>query len=190
MEDCGLKVENSVVNRYVKSLYEVSVSLKAEKQISDEIKLLQSSVSALDDYKKYLKKVSLIKKYGENFVEHLKECLSLSKPTENFLLLLVKNKRLSLLIEICDEYLSFLDRMRGKKVFFVTCASDFSETDRKRLTDNLHEVFDGDIECVVRKDPSLIGGVKVQFRSKILDYSVKSGLARLYRAIKGDVYEN
>jgi F-type H+-transporting ATPase subunit delta len=188
MADCELKVENSIVNRYVKALYEVAVSLKIKKQTENEIKLLKAGISTLD--KKYLKKISLITKYGENFVRQLKECLELSNQTENFLLLLAKNKRLSLLNEICDEYLSFLDKEKGRKVFFVTYAGDFSEKNKQQLMNNLAEVFDGKIEFVIQEDPSLIGGARVQFRSKILDYSVKSGLARLHRAIRGDVYEN
>ncbi|MDR1334432.1 MAG: ATP synthase F1 subunit delta [Holosporaceae bacterium] len=191
MEDCcELKAENSVVNRYVKALYEVSVSLKMEKQILDELKLIKESVSSIDGCEKYLKKISLMVERGKDFVIHLKNVLRLSQQLENFLLLLVKNERLSLLLKICDGYLSFIDKVKGKKFFLITYAGDFSENDRQRLMDNLHSIFGGEIEYVIREDSSLIGGIKVQFRSKILDYSVKSRLARLHRAIKGDVYEN
>jgi F-type H+-transporting ATPase subunit delta len=190
MIDCELKIEKPIVNRYVKALYEVAVSLKIEKQISDELRVLKDCVLIIDEYEKYLKKFSLMAEYAKKFIIVLKEELDLSKQTENFLMLLMKNNRLSLLVEICNEYLSFVDKKQGKKVFFVTYAADFSKTDEQRLINKLSTVFDGNIECVSKKDPSLIGGMKIQFRSKILDYSVKSELARLHRTIKGDVYEN
>ncbi|MDR2781808.1 MAG: ATP synthase F1 subunit delta [Holosporaceae bacterium] len=190
MADCELKAENSIVSRYVKALYEVSASSGTYKKILKEFELIRDCVLAIDGFEKHLKRTSLIAKFGENFIAQLKEILNLSQQMENFLLLLLKNKRLSLLLEICDGYSSLVDDVRGKKVFFVTHANGFSKEDKQQLISNLCAVFHGKIECVVKKDPSLIGGIKIQFRSKILDYSVKSRLERLYRAIKGDIYEN
>ena len=115
----------------------------------------------------------------------LKNELKLSKEVGNFLALLLKNKRLSLIAEICSAYLLFIDRTSGKKVFLVTHATDFSRTDKKQLGDNLYKVFGGKIEFVSRKDPSLIDGIKIQFHSKILDYSMKSRLTRLRHVIQG-----
>jgi ATP synthase F1 delta subunit len=183
-------MENSIVERYSKSLYDVSISLGIEKIVLKQLKSVKDCVLAIDNREKYLKRISLISELGEKFVSQLKDELKLSKEVGNFVALLAKNKRLPLIVDICDGYLSLVDRIEGKKVFYVAYATTFTKTDEKNLVDDLSKVFEGKIKCVTSKDPSLIGGLKVRFRSKILDYSVKSKLERLGRAIRGDGYEN
>ncbi|MDR2723965.1 MAG: ATP synthase F1 subunit delta [Holosporaceae bacterium] len=190
MADWNFRVGNSIVNKYVKSLYEVSVSYGIEKIVVAQLKSLKNCVLSLDNHEKILEKFSLVPKYGEDFIEQLKVELKLLKEVGNFLALLLKNKRLSLIVEICDAYFLFIDTIKGKKIFFITHAAEFSAADKKQLIGNFCKVFGGKIECISRKDLSLIGGIKIQFRSKILDYSIKSRLARLRQAIKGGSYED
>jgi F-type H+-transporting ATPase subunit delta len=186
MTDWGFRVENSIANKYAKSLYDVSVSMGIEKDVASQLKTLKDFILSMANYEKNLKKFSLIAQYGEVFVSQIKDKLKLSKEVGNFLTLLMKNKRLPLIIEICDAYFSLVSAVKGRKAFFITYATDFSSSDKKRLTDSLHKIFGGKIEYVSRRDPSLIGGIKIQFRSKILDYSVKSKLVRLQSAIRGE----
>jgi len=186
MVDAG----NFVINRYVKSLYEVAISREIGARILVELDLIKKYISEIEDYKKFLKRISLLTKNGENFISQLADDLKLSKEMSNFLALLLKNGRLSIIVEICDCYVEFTNKIRGRKIFYVTYAKTFPKTEEKKLIGNLREVFGGEIECVSSRDPSLLGGIKVQFRSKILDYSVKSRLARLHRALRGDAYEN
>ncbi|MDR2646143.1 MAG: ATP synthase F1 subunit delta [Holosporaceae bacterium] len=190
MVDWGFRVENSIANKYAKSLYDVSVSIGIEKGIADQLKILKDFILSMANYEKNLKKYSLISQYGEVFISQIKDELKLSKEVGNFLTLLLKNKRLPLIVEMCDAYFSLVSAVKGRKVFFITHATDFLSSDKKHLTDALHKIFGGKIEYVSRRDPSLIGGIKIQFRSKILDYSVKSKLTRLQSAIRGSSYEN
>jgi F-type H+-transporting ATPase subunit delta len=183
-------VENPIVSKYVRSLYEISVTLGMEERTSRQLESIRDCILSLDDHEKYLTKISLISKLGEGFVSLLKKELKLSKEVGNFLSLLLKNKRLPLLPSICDGYFSFVDKVNGRKVFFVTYAKTFTKTAEKQLISNLQEVFGGKIECIASKDPSLIDGIKIRFRSKILDYSMKSKLMRLKCAIRGENYEN
>jgi F0F1-type ATP synthase delta subunit len=78
----------------------------------------------------------------------------------------------------------------GKRMFYVTVTKNSSDLHVKKLKDNLQEVFGGSIECIMNEDQSLIGGLKIQYRSKILDYSVKSRLRRLHSAMRKENYGN
>jgi F-type H+-transporting ATPase subunit delta len=137
-----------------------------------------------------LKKKILILEQGEVFISQLKNDLQLSEEIHNFLSLLLKNKRLALIIKICDCYFKFVDNICGKRKFYITYARSFSKSDEKQLCKDLRNVCEGEIEFISNRDPSLIGGIKVQFCSKILDYSIKSRLAQLRSAIEGDNCEN
>ncbi|MDR1982943.1 MAG: ATP synthase F1 subunit delta [Holosporaceae bacterium] len=190
MSDCKFTAENPIVNRYVKSLYEISVSSGIEKIVHKQLELIKNCILAIDGHEKFLKKIFLITELGEAFISQLKDGLKLSPEISNFLKLLLKNKRLPLIIDICNRYFSFVDDIRGKKKFYIAYAKGFSKSDEKQLEDDLRDAFGGEIECISNKDLSLIGGIKIQFRSKILDYSIKSRLAQLRCAIIGGNYEN
>jgi F-type H+-transporting ATPase subunit delta len=174
----------------VKSIYAVAAAAGIEDDVKMQLDVIKSCILHIKDYKKFLKKICLLPNEGANFVDFLKANLTLSDELVNFLNLLLHNDRLGLIVDICDAYSAFLDQIRGKKFFYLTCANNVSRVMINRLIDDLKSNFGGEIECVVTKDMSLIGGVKLQYRSRILDYSVRSRLRRLHNAIRRENYEN
>ncbi|MDR0556033.1 MAG: ATP synthase F1 subunit delta [Holosporaceae bacterium] len=183
-------VGRSVINQYVKSLYDVSVSAGIEKTVLNQLKALRSCILSIKNYGKYLKRVSLITEQGERFIDILKTQLELSRETGNFLSLLLKNERFPLIVQICDAYFSFCSKANGERVFLVNYADNFTKSDERKLASLLKKIFGGKIRFVSRKDPELIGGISVQSGSKILDYSLRSRLSRLHCTIRGDKHEN
>ncbi len=184
-----LNIGNSVVHRYVKSLYEVSVMMNCEKNFLEQIKNIGNFINKLEDSEKILKRLSLLSKNGFDFVQEMINELSLSKEIGNFLKLLLKNKRFELLPEICIAYENFIDSIHGKKTFYITYAKNFDKKMKKDLEEKLKSIFTGDLEFIFNADNALIDGFKIQYHSKVLDYSMKSKLVRLGNAIRGDIYE-
>ncbi len=190
MTDWSFIKTDSVINRYVKSLYEVAISSKKEKEISAQLISIRDAIAQIDDFESFIKKASLISSFGMSFIKQLVETLSLSTEIENFLKLLLKNKRFALIADICSCYEKYVSDVNGEKVFYVTYAKSFTKSDEIKLMHSLKEMFGANVKCIVEKDESLIDGITVRYRSKILDYSVKSRLERLHNAIRGDNYEN
>ncbi|MCR5225307.1 MAG: ATP synthase F1 subunit delta [Alphaproteobacteria bacterium] len=190
MTDWSFIKNDSVVSRYIKSLYEVAVSLGKEKEIAEQLAGIKRTISHIENFEKFIKKATLMHSFGMTFINDLVRTLKLCKEVENFLKLLLKNKRFTLLTDICSGYEKFVSEVNGEKVFHVTYAKSFTKSDEERLLRNLKWTFGENVKCVAKKDESLIDGMTVQYRSKILDYSVKSRLERLHSAIRGDNYEN
>jgi ATP synthase F1 delta subunit len=134
--------------------------------------------------------MSLLPDEGKEFIEFLKTNLELSVHVGNFLDLLLHNCRFDMILDICNAYSSLLDKVDGKKIFYITFAKKISTSIIDDFTKNLTDIFGGTVECVAREDPSLIDGVKIQYRSRVLDYSAKSRLKRLHGAIRRENYEN
>lgn len=191
LSDWDSLTNDPVVSRYVGALYEVSVDMKREPQFLDQMKTIYEVTREMNNAEKVLKKFSLLPEGESTFIDCLSEKLSLLPEIENFLRVVFKNKRFPKFLDICEAYISFVDRKRhDKKFFYVTYAKDFSDNDKSSLVRELQELFGGEIECLTKKDESLIDGLQIQYRSKVLDYSVKSKLSRLSRAIRGDRYED
>lgn len=177
-------IDNVVINRYVKALFEVSVGREAD--FLKQIRAIRVAIKSLKESKKLLKRLSLIIKDGEIFIDTLVSELELFDEVGNFLKLILYNKRFNMILAFCDAYEKLCNQMNNKKIFYVTYAREFSEKSKAELLQHLQELVKGDIEFVVRKDPSLIGGLQVRYGSKVLDYSVKSKLDRLKKSLKGD----
>ena len=181
---------NSIVSKYVRALYDVAKGRGIEKKILEQLKNLKKCIGEMENFEEILKRASLVKNFGIEFVEILKQHLGLSAEIYNFLSLIRINKRLPLLMDFCCGYEKFIDEIEGKKKFLVTTFEPINDPKKKKLEKTLQQVFGGKIEMDLKQDPSIIGGMIVQHRSKILDYSVKSRITRLHEAIRRENYEN
>ena len=176
--------EDTVVSRYVRALYEVSIGRESE--FLNQIKAIREAIESLENSERFFKRVSLLPKDGELLVDALTEELGLLPEVGNFLKLVLSNKRFFAILDICKAYEKFFNHMNDTKIFYVTYAKSFSEDVKAELSRHLQELFGGKIEFVSRKDESLIDGLQVRYGSKILDYSIKSKLDRLKMSIKGE----
>ncbi|MDR2067979.1 MAG: ATP synthase F1 subunit delta [Holosporaceae bacterium] len=184
------ETENPIVNRYARSLYEVSISIKMEADVLRQMQSVKKYVLAVENYKKALKKDSLLRECGLEFVSKLKKELKPSPEVSAFLDLLHKNKRLTMIVEICDAYISLADKENSRATILVTYAKKFPKTEEKKLVDNMREILGRRVLCITQRDQTLVDGIKIQYRSKILDYSIKSRLDHLCNAITGSTHEN
>ncbi|GHU13041.1 hypothetical protein FACS189449_07830 [Alphaproteobacteria bacterium] len=182
--------DNSLVNGYVKSLHSVAIEAGIGRQVSSQLKEIRKVVLSFDNHKKLLKRFTLLKSDGAKFINALKIGLELSETVGNFLDILDSNNRLFLIVDICDAYKAHLDRISGKKRIFLTFAHAASELEQEKIKRDLAEVFGKKAEYDVQFDPSLIDGFKIQYRSKVLDYSALSKIRRLRNAIRRGSDEN
>ncbi|MBE6447146.1 MAG: ATP synthase F1 subunit delta [Alphaproteobacteria bacterium] len=190
LSDVGFVIENAVINRYVKSLHGVSLQNNKENEYLKQIVSVDDFIKKIPNNEKVLKRLTLLAYREVSFIENMIGELKLSKEVGNFLKLLLKNKRFGLISDVCKSYISFVESRHGKKTFYITYAKHFSNEDENKLKQELGTIFQCDVECIARKDSSLIDGIQIRYRSKVLDYSLKSKLVRLESAIKGDNYEH
>lgn len=190
LADWGFVVGNLITDKYVKSLYNIALASGTEREIKDQLLLIKENILYVKKHKKFLKRISLIEDEGKRFIKFLKENYDLLDYLYNFLWVLLKNGRFEMILDISDAYSAYLDKLDGKKVFYITFAKEVSKSVVEQARKGLEEVFGGKVECFVRKDETLIDGVKLQHNSRILDYSLKSKLRMLSSAIKGEYYEN
>lgn len=190
MAEWGFEAGNAVVDRYVRALYDVAIKTKKERKVAKELLLIKNAIIGTNKYKRLLRRVSFLSEEGQKFADFLKKNLKLSTEVSNFLSVLLHNNRFGMILEICDAYVLYLDKLDGKKLFYLTLAKEQTKTSMSDLLKNLKSVFGDKIECVTRIDSAIKDGFKLQYQSKVLDYSLKSKLRRLRTAIRRDSYEN
>ncbi|MDR2794518.1 MAG: ATP synthase F1 subunit delta [Holosporaceae bacterium] len=182
--------DSSLVNKYVRSLYAVAADLNMEQEVLRQLNELKGVIFSISDFRKFLKKMTFLKCDGTQLVQLLKRELDLAEIVGNFLETLKDNDRLFMLIDICDTYETLLNEISGKRRLHLTFARDTSEREEQALRKDLAEVFGEKAEYDIQYDSSLIDGFKIQYRSKILDYSALSKIKRLRSAIRRENDEN
>ncbi|HEY0068802.1 MAG TPA: ATP synthase F1 subunit delta [Chloroflexia bacterium] len=98
----------------------------------------------------------------------------------NFLLLLVRRQRLSLLPRIVEVFQEMYNKERGIVVADVTTAVPLDEEHQKRVAEQLSGIVGGKtVQLRLHTDPTILGGMVARIGDELLDASVATRLATL-----------
>ncbi|HXV74220.1 MAG TPA: ATP synthase F1 subunit delta [Sphingomonadales bacterium] len=111
--------------------------------------------------------------------------LKLHALTGKFLGVLAENRRLAALPKILAAFAALLAAERGETTAFVTSAEALTGAQEKEIAAHLEKALGKKPAIETRIDADLLGGLKVQVGSKVIDGSLKAGLAALTLQMKG-----
>ena len=102
---------------------------------------------------------------------------------DNFVRLLVENRRLVLLPEIAAMYEAL--RADAEKALEVTVASAFelSDAQKQKITDGLTKRMNRKITLKCLTDKQLLGGIVIRAGDKVIDGSVRTRLGEMANAL-------
>jgi F-type H+-transporting ATPase subunit delta len=103
----------------------------------------------------------------------------LDRAIANFIIILMKEGKLSKVEKIIEKYLNFEKRDRGVKQVEVTTSFGLSETAEKMVKDH----FGGEVEITKKKDEKIIGGFKIKLDDTVIDASVKTQLVKMKESL-------
>jgi F-type H+-transporting ATPase subunit delta len=104
---------------------------------------------------------------------------SLSRNVQNFLLLLIDQRRIVDFDAIVAEYERLADEAAGRLAAEVIAASPLRDDQRERLRRALSARVGSDVELAVKVDPALIGGAIAKVGGLVFDGSLRTQLAQL-----------
>lgn len=113
-----------------------------------------------------------------------------NKITSTFLTFVVRKNRSVNLSGISTSYLDLYRKSRGIVLSQLTTAEpvdeDVKEAVRKLIADYTHKT----VELVDKSDPSILGGLAMEFDNTMYDARLSSRLAKLRREFDKNVYES
>lgn len=108
----------------------------------------------------------------------------LSASQQNFIRVLVDNRRLSVLSEILDLFITLKNAQEGSKKALIASAFPIDAAAQQQLVADLERRFACKIEATVSTDPELIGGVRITVGNQVIDASVRGKLATMATALQ------
>ena len=175
-------IEGSLSRRYTKALFELAREAGQEEKIGQEMESFLQAYAGSQ-----LQTVLTNPAFGmdsrKRIVIEISNKLQLSILAIHFLSLLLERDRLTYLTSIVARYRRLLNEAKGRVEAKVVGASALEAAMLDRLNEVLHEMSGKEIVMHQEIDPSLIGGVLLEFEGKVFDGSVRTQLENMKQRI-------
>jgi F0F1-type ATP synthase delta subunit len=109
-----------------------------------------------------------------NFTFQKNDFIFSSDPLKQFLILLLKKKRLKFFPVIVDAFISLKNERAGLQNGIITYAEDFEQENKMHLMHYLNHLFQKQLQITWIKDPSLEKGFLVEVAYARLDVTLQA----------------
>ena len=172
------------VQRYANALFQLSREAKVVDSVSKDLQNLKDIINNDEKLLSLVKNPS-VNKSGKNSVFNaIAKKIELSKLTLNFIGVIIRKNRVNYLLDIINSFENLIASLRGEKSAIITSATELSDAEVKDIKIKLKEKFDSDFIIDVKIDSKLIGGLKIQVGSQMIDSSIKNQLQLLKEKMK------
>jgi F-type H+-transporting ATPase subunit delta len=172
------------VQRYANALFQLSKEAKVVDSVSKDLQNLKDIINNNEKFLSLVKNPSVSKSEKNNVFTAIAKKIELSKLTSNFIGLIIRKNRVNYLLDIINSFENLIASLRGEKLAIITSATELSDAEVKDIKIKLKEKFDSDFIINVKVDPNLIGGLKIQVGSQMIDSSIKNQLQLLKEKMK------
>ncbi|KAJ2778888.1 ATP synthase F0 subcomplex subunit OSCP atp5 [Coemansia interrupta] len=174
--------------KYATALFQAAASQNALSVVESDLNTIDDKLSKNPRLAEVLSSPMLNRGAKEQLIESLGKK---SEITTNFFKALIENNRLSETNRIIQAYKTLMEAQRGIVSVVVTSATQLGSKELKQVKDNLTKgglIKDfKEVNVVNKVNPSLLGGMVVEFGDYTIDMSVSSRLAKLEKLLTDSI---
>ena len=171
--------------RYAAALFELADEKKQLDDVAADLASLKQAIAGSGDLTRLIRSPVLSRAEQSRALAAVLEKAGSSDLVRRFVGLVAQNRRLFVLPDMIDAYLSQLAERRGEVTAEVVSARPLSDAQRDAVAQALRKAVGGKVAVDSRVDPTLIGGLVVKVGSRLIDSSLRTKLQRLQHAMKG-----
>ena len=165
-------------DRYSRALFEVAREADDLEKIETDIKSFKSLLENSPELKNFFNNPTQSINNQNNVNELLSKKFSFSKNLKNFFSLLIEKRRIFFVSKIIDSFLKLCSRKRGEVKASLISSKELSETELESISKELSSSMGSIIKFDYKFDKELIGGLKLQLGSFMIDTSIKNKLKK------------
>ena len=174
----------SLAGRYASALYELADKDRVLDAIAEDLVKFRQLMVESEDLNRLIRSPVI---RGQTKIKALWQYSKTPSQAvdKKFIGAVVMNRRIFVVADIIDVFLSELAERRGEIKATVVSAVELSAKQLKDLTGSLNKALGQKVSIDLTVDTSLIGGLIVRVGSRMIDSSICSKLQRLQIAMKG-----
>ena len=169
---------SETANRYALALYELvkenSELETAEKDVNQFLTIYNTS----EDLKNFIKNPTQSQSSQLEIISKISDEMNLSKIIKNFLSILIAKRRIFFIKIIFINFLSLVSKKRGELKASLTSSKNLTSEELKNLNTELSQSIGTSVAFNYKVDETLIGGLKIQIGSLMVDTSIKNKLKK------------
>ena len=169
---------SETANRYALALYELAKESSESEIVEKDIEELLAAYNTSDDLKNFINNPTQSQSIQLVVLNKILVQMSLSKIIKNFLSVLVTKRRIFFLNTIFLNFLSLVSKKRGELNASLTSSKSLTNEELKNLNTELSESIGTNVAFNYKVDETLIGGLKIQIGSLMIDTSIKNKLKK------------
>ena len=164
--------------RYSRALFEVAKEAGDLEKVETDIKGFQSLLEDSPEIKNFFSNPTQSINNQNNVNDLLSKRLSFSKNLKNFFSLLIEKRRIFFVSKIINSFLRLCSRKRGEVKASLISSKELSESELENISNDLSSSMGATRKFDDKIDKELIGGLKLQLGSFMIDTSIKNKLKK------------
>tara|TARA_B100000963_G_scaffold360098_1_gene389727 strand:+ start:4868 stop:5425 length:558 start_codon:yes stop_codon:yes gene_type:complete len=174
---------NETSERYSRALFEVTRELNDLEKVENDVKNFQSILNSSPDMKNFFKDPSKTITQQNEVIGLLSKKLEFSNNLKKFFLLIIEKRRIFFVEKIFESFLRLCSVKRGEIKASLISSKDLSLLDLEKISKELSDTIGSILKFDYKVDKSLIGGLKLQVGSFMIDTSIKNKLKKYEQAM-------
>ncbi|HIF26471.1 MAG TPA: F0F1 ATP synthase subunit delta [Micavibrio sp.] len=163
---------------------------KSVEKIEKDMLALEAMLEGSEDLQRLIENPLMSSGAQQNGILAIATKAKFQKLTQNFLGVLVQNRRLGALPQVINAMKAELRTRRGEVEAKVVSAYALTPAQTNALQKDLSKAMGTNVTLSVEVDKELLGGMTVTVGSQMIDDSVRSKLDRLKRAMSSGSNQN
>ena len=155
--------------RYSRALFEVSKESSELDKTEDNIKNFQILFNSSLEIKNFLENPTQSTNKQKEVINLLSDKLEFSKNLKNFFLLLIEKRRIFFVQKISESFLKLCSKKRGEIKASLISSKELSKSELDEVSKDLSAAMGSILKFDYKVDKELIGGLKLQLGSFMID---------------------
>ncbi len=164
--------------RYSRALFEVAKEANELDKTENDVKNFQLLFNSSSEFKNFIQNPTLNVTLQTNVINLLSKKLEFTKNLKNFFLLLIDKRRIFFAKKISDSFLKLCSIKRGEIKASLISSKELSKIELDEVNRDLSKSIGSNLIFEYKVDKELIGGLKLQLGSFMIDTSVKNKLKK------------
>ena len=169
--------------RYSRALFEVSRDSDDLDKVENDIKNFKLIYDKNPEVRNFIKDPSQIITEQNKLVNLISDKLNFTKNVQKFLLLLIEKRRIFFVNKIIESFLRLCSQKRGEIKASLISSKELSQTELNDISLDLSKSMGSNLKFDYKVDKQLIGGLKLQLGSIMIDTSIKNKLKKYEQAM-------